>query len=120
MAGAFRWPRRHRNPPGVRTLARSTSLAHVIALLSLRLQTWRMRFSISAATVVIAFCGGGLIATAAPHSEVASRPLEMRTLQASVVRMGLLHGEPSYGLRLRAFVCSRSSAEADRTVPTSF
>jgi len=44
----------------------------------------------------------------------------MRTLKASVVRIGSLHGEPSYGVRLRAFICSRSSAEADRTVPTSF
>jgi hypothetical protein len=75
---------------------------------------------ISVASVGVALCGGALIATAAPHSEVASRPLDMRTLQASVMRMGSLRGEPSYGVRLRAFVCSRSSAEADRTVPTSF
>jgi hypothetical protein len=34
--------------------------------------------------------------------------------------MGSLRGEPLYGVRLRAFVCSRSSAEADRTYPTSF
>lgn len=44
----------------------------------------------------------------------------MRTLRGSVVRMGSLRGEPLYGVRLRAFVCSRSSAEADRTYPTSF
>lgn len=44
----------------------------------------------------------------------------MRALQGSVVRMGSLPGEPLYGVRLRAFVCSRSSAEADRTYPTSF
>jgi hypothetical protein len=44
----------------------------------------------------------------------------MRTLLGSVVRMGSLHGQPLYGVRLRAFVCSRSAAEADRTVPTSF
>jgi len=43
----------------------------------------------------------------------------MRTLSGNVVRMGSLHGEPLLGVRLRAFVCSRSNAEADRTVPTS-
>jgi hypothetical protein len=43
----------------------------------------------------------------------------MRTLSGTVARMGSLHGEPLLGVRLRAFVCSRSSAEADRTVPTS-
>jgi hypothetical protein len=59
-------------------------------------------------------------AKAAPRSAAARPPLEMRTLGAAVVRMGSLRGEPLYGVRLRAFVCSRSSAEADRTVPTSF
>lgn len=44
----------------------------------------------------------------------------MRALHASVVRLGSLHGQPLYGIRLRSYVCSRSSAEADRTVPTSF
>lgn len=34
--------------------------------------------------------------------------------------MGSLRGEPLYGIRLRAYVCSRSAAEADRTYPTSF
>ncbi len=34
--------------------------------------------------------------------------------------MGSLRGEPLYGVRLRALVCSRSSADADRTYPTSF
>jgi len=48
------------------------------------------------------------------------RPLDMLTLEASVVHMGSLHGKPLYGVRLRSYVCSRSSAEADRTVPTSF
>jgi hypothetical protein len=47
-------------------------------------------------------------------------PLVMRSLHASVVRMGSLHGRPLYGAHLHAYVCSRSSAEADRTVPTSF
>src|SRR4051794_7836669 len=76
-----------------------------------------MRFLMCVATGGVALCG---VATAAPHSEAAFRPLEMRTLRASVARMGSLHGEPLYGVQLRAFVCSRSSAEADRTVPTSF
>jgi hypothetical protein len=34
--------------------------------------------------------------------------------------MGSLRGEPLYGVRLLAFVCSRSAALADRTYPTSF
>jgi hypothetical protein len=34
--------------------------------------------------------------------------------------MGSLRGAPLYGVHLRAFVCSRSRAEADRTFPTSF
>ena len=76
--------------------------------------------------ITLAGCGGGehsgadhppgLVASAA----AAPKPLQMRALQGSVVRMGSLPGEPLYGVRLRAFVCSRSSAEADRTYPTSF
>jgi hypothetical protein len=34
--------------------------------------------------------------------------------------MGTLGGEPLYGVRLIAVVCSRSAALADRTYPTSF
>jgi hypothetical protein len=34
--------------------------------------------------------------------------------------MGSLRGKPLFGVRLHALVCSRSSAEADRTYPTSF
>jgi hypothetical protein len=81
-----------------------------------------MRLLIRATGVGVALCGcGALLATKGmPQSAVAPKPLDMRTLQGSVVRMGSLRGEPLYGLRLRAFVCSRSSAEADRTVPTSF
>jgi hypothetical protein len=81
-----------------------------------------MRLLIRATAVGVALCGcDALLATrAAPQPAVAPKPLDMRTLQGSVVRMGSLHGEPLYGVRLRAFVCSRSSAEADRTVPTSF
>jgi hypothetical protein len=60
------------------------------------------------------------VAVAAPHADAASKPLEMRKLDASVVRVGTLHGQPLYGLRLRSYLCSRSSAEADRIVPTSF
>jgi hypothetical protein len=41
-------------------------------------------------------------------------------LHASVVRVGSLRGSPLYALRVRAFVCARSAAEADRIVPTSF
>jgi hypothetical protein len=53
------------------------------------------------------------------HSEVAP-PLRITRLQGAVVRVGKLRGEPLYGLRLRAFVCSRSAAQADRTIATSF
>jgi len=79
-----------------------------------------MRSIASAATFAVALCGFAATARAAPHAEGAARPLDMRALQASVVRMGSLHGKPLYGIRLRSYVCSRSSAEADRTVPTSF
>jgi hypothetical protein len=79
-----------------------------------------MRLLVSAAAVGTTLGVSAVMATAAPHARVASRALEMRTLTASVVRMGSLHGRPLYGLRLRSYVCSRSSAEADRTVPTSF
>lgn len=34
--------------------------------------------------------------------------------------MGSLRREPLYGVRLRALVCARSGAVADRTYPTSF
>ena len=46
--------------------------------------------------------------------------LRISRLHGKVIRMGVLHGEPLYGVRVRAFVCSRSAAEADRTYPTSF
>jgi len=79
-----------------------------------------MRLLVPVATVGFALCGCAVMARAAPHAEVATEPLVIRTLRASVVRMGSLHGSPFYGVRLRSYVCSRSSAEADRTVPTSF
>jgi hypothetical protein len=50
----------------------------------------------------------------------ASSPLRIRTLRGSVVRMGSLRGEPLYGVRLLARVCSQSSGAADRTYPTAF
>ena len=70
--------------------------------------------------VALCGCGASLATKGVPQTAVAPKPLDMRALQGSVVRMGSLHGEPLYGIRLRALVCSRSSAEADRTVPTSF
>lgn len=60
------------------------------------------------------------VTVAASHAGAASKPLEIRKLEASVVRVGTLHGQPLYGIRLRSYLCSRSSAEADRIVPTSF
>jgi hypothetical protein len=75
---------------------------------------------LSATTVGIALCACAGLGRAATRTAVAPRPLTMHTLQASVVGMGSLHGKPLYGIRLRIYVCSRSSAEADRTVPTSF
>ena len=78
-----------------------------------------MRILVAATALGAALCGG-VTARSAPLSDVAAKPLDLRSLHGSVVRIGSLHGQPSYGVRLRAFVCSRSSAEADRTVPTSF
>ena len=80
-----------------------------------------MSLRVRAAAVGLALCGCvALLATkAAPQPEATPKPLVMRTLSGNVVRMGSLHGEPLLGVRLRAFVCSRSNAEADRTVPTS-
>jgi hypothetical protein len=49
-----------------------------------------------------------------------TKPLRMTQLRGTVVRIGSIHGEPLYGVRVRAFLCSRSAAEADRTFPTSF
>ena len=81
-----------------------------------------MKLLVRAAAVGVALCGCGalLAAKGAPESAVAPKPLDLRTLQGAVVRLGSLRGEPLLGVRLRALVCSRSSAEADRTVPTSF
>src|SRR4051794_18162097 len=74
-----------------------------------------------ATVVALALCAClALLATeAAPRPEATPKPLVMRSLSGKVVRMGSVRGEPLLGLRLRAFVCSRSNAEADRTVPVS-
>jgi hypothetical protein len=76
--------------------------------------------------ITLAGCGGKARNGVDPLRDVvvtpvgATKPLHMRTLTGSVVRMGSLRGEPLYGVRLRAFVCSRSRPEANRTYPTSF
>jgi hypothetical protein len=80
----------------------------------------RLLIRVAAVGVALFGCGALLVTKAAPQAAAAPKPLDMGTLRGTVVRMGSLHGEPLYGVRLRAFVCSRSSAEADRTVPTSF
>src|SRR5262249_46036901 len=56
---------------------------------------------VAAMVVTLAPCGWAVMATSAPHAAVASRPLDMRTLQVSVLRVGSLHGKPLYGIRLR-------------------
>ena len=71
-------------------------------------------------TVVAAAALAGCGAQDRNASQAVAEPLTIRTLHAEVVRVGSIRREVLYGLRLRAFVCSRSSAEADRTVPTSF
>jgi hypothetical protein len=57
-----------------------------------------------------------LVGSSAAHEPL----LRVSRLQGAVVRMGSLRGEPLYGVRLRAQVCSRSAALADQTYPTSF
>jgi hypothetical protein len=44
----------------------------------------------------------------------------MPRLEGVVVRMGSLEGQPLYGVRLRAVVCSRSARDADHSFPSSF
>jgi hypothetical protein len=84
--------------------------------------TGRSLGAIGFAAVTLAGCGGE---AQSGHNEggssAANAPmLRVSRLQGTVVRMGTLRGERLYGVRLRAFVCSRSAAEADRTYPTSF
>ena len=75
----------------------------------------RPLISVAAAGAVACGCG----ASPATHAG-AAKPLDIRAVRGSVLRVGSLNGEPLYGLRLHALVCARSSAEADRIVPTSF
>ena len=84
--------------------------------------TGRSLGAIAFAAISLAGCGGeGQTGHDEGGSSAANEPLlRVSRLQGTVVRIGLLHGEPLLGLRLRAFVCSRSAAEADRTYPTSF
>ena len=84
--------------------------------------TGRFLGAIAFATIALAGCGreaqighdqGG-------SSGANAKLLRVSRLEGTVVRMGSLRGEPLYGVRLRAFVCSRSVADADRTYPTWF
>jgi hypothetical protein len=84
--------------------------------------TGRSLGAIAFAAIVLAGCGGE---EQSGHDKGGSSAanaalLRVTRLEGTVVRMGSLRGEPLYGVRLRAFVCSRSAAEADRTYPTSF
>jgi hypothetical protein len=84
--------------------------------------TGRSLAAIVFAAITLAGCGGkGLSSHDEDGSSAANaKLLRVSRLEGTVVRMGSLRGEPLYGVRLRAFVCSRSAAEADRTYPTSF
>jgi hypothetical protein len=74
-----------------------------------------------AVAIALAGCGGGDQSGQDEGSSAANaKLLRVSRLHGTVVRMGTLHGEPLYGVRLIAFVCSRSAALADRTYPTSF
>lgn len=94
-----------------------------------RLNAFRLQYNVRGMTsrslgiiavvVTVAACVGAS-KSGANGSATVQRPLQIRALQGSVVRMGTLHGKPLYGVRLIAFVCSRSAALADRTYPTSF
>jgi hypothetical protein len=81
--------------------------------------TGRALGAIAFAAITLAGCGGE---EQNGHDSSAANEALLRVsrLQGTVVRMGSLRGEPLYGIRLRAFVCSRSASEADRTYPTSF
>jgi hypothetical protein len=86
------------------------------------MMTGRSLGAIAFAAITLAGCGGE---ERSRHEESGSTAADAKLLRVSklhgtVVQMGLLRGEQLYGVRLRAFVCSRSAAEADRTYPTSF
>lgn len=77
--------------------------------------------AIAVATITLAGCGGEQQSGREGRSSTASPELlRVTRLEGTVVRLGSLRGEPLYGVRLRALVCSRSAAEAARTYPTSF
>jgi hypothetical protein len=82
----------------------------------------RLSLGIALVAVTVTGCGGGNQRGAVRLRDPAAAPklLRIQTLQGSVVRVGSLHGEPLYGVRLIAVVCARSAALADRTFPTSF
>jgi hypothetical protein len=74
-----------------------------------------------AVAIALAGCGGGeRSGHDAGSSASNAKLLRVSGLHPTVVRMGTLRGEPLYGVRLIAGVCSRSAALADRTYPTSF
>jgi hypothetical protein len=74
-----------------------------------------------AGAIALAGCGMGEQSGQDAGSSAANgKLLRVSRLQGNVVRMGTLRGEPLYGVRLAASVCSRSAALADRTYPTSF
>lgn len=84
--------------------------------------TGRSLGAVAFAAITLAGCGGE---EQFGHDQDGSsaaneKLLRVSRLEGTVVRMGSLRGEPLYGVRLRAFVCSRSAAEADRTYPTGF
>lgn len=84
--------------------------------------TGRSLGAIAFAAITLAGCGGEEQSGHDPGSSSAANAklLRVSRLEGTVVRMGSLGGEPLYGVRLRAYVCSRSAADADRTYPTSF
>jgi hypothetical protein len=84
--------------------------------------TRRSLGAIAFAAITLAGCGGERQSGHDQSNPAAANPklLRVSRLEGRVVRMGTLRGEPLFGVRLRAFVCSRSATSADRTYPTSF
>jgi hypothetical protein len=84
--------------------------------------TGRCLGAIAFAAITLAGCGGEEQSGHRDRGPSAANAklLRVNGLQGKVVRMGSQHGEPLYGVRLRANVCSRSAGVADRTYPTSF
>jgi hypothetical protein len=74
-----------------------------------------------AVVIALAGCGRGEQSGHDAGSSAANANLlSVSSLHGMVVRMGTLRGEPLYGVRLIAAVCSRSAALADGIYPTSF